>query len=318
VSATAQARWLAFWFAPASPVNLAVCRILLFGSLALLYAPVDLHAWGAVSPVFWNPTWSFAVLGLPVLRPAELLILEWTWKLALVGACLGLATRITTAASFLLGFYLLGLPNGFGKIHHYDAIVVFVFAILALSRCGDALSVDRLLARARCASPARPVPASGEYTWPIRMVWLVMALLFFGAGTSKLRTSGLAWIFSDNLAVFLVQAHYHFGNAVPLTSFGLVLAEHRWVCRALAAASVAGEVGYPLALVSRRARAVLVPGVFLLQVGIRALLGPSFVAWMLCNLFWVPWDRVLGLDTRADATDELRDQARAAACRAAS
>lgn len=310
-------RWRAFWFAPASPVNLAVCRILFFGALALHYAPLDLHAWGDVAPVFWSPPWSFALLGLPVLRSGPLLVVEWTWKLALIAACVGLATRVSTALCLVLGFYLLGLPNGFGKIHHYDAVVVFAFAILALARSGDALSLDRWLAR----TPP-PIAASGEYTWPIRMVWLLMALLFFGAGVSKLRTSGLAWIFSDNLAVFLVQAQYHYGNAVPATSFGLVLARHPWLCRALAAATVLGEIGYPLALISRRARVLLVPGVLLMQIGIRVLLGPSFLAWMLCNVFWVPWDRVLRIgvgagsaDADADATP---DQERAAACRAAS
>ena len=48
----------------------------------------------------------------------------------------------------LLAGYLLGLPNGFGKIHQHDAIVVCVCAILALARSGDALSLDRAL-RAR-------------------------------------------------------------------------------------------------------------------------------------------------------------------------
>jgi hypothetical protein len=315
VNATSRAHWRAFWFAPASPVNLAACRLLFFAALAVLYAPVDLHAWGDVAPVFWRPPWSFAVLGLPVLPTAHLRILAWTWKLALVTASLGLATRVSTALAFLLGFYLLGLPNGFGKIHHYDAIVVFTLAVLALARCGDALSLDRALARA----PRNPAP-SGEYTWPIRMVWLVMALSFFGAGTSKLHTSGPAWIFSDNLATFMLQAQYGYGNAVPLTAVGVVLASHRWLCRTLAAATIAVEIGYPLALVSRRARAIVVPGALLMQIGIRVVIGPSFVAWMLCNVFWVPWDRVLGGALRTVGADGAApaDQACDAACRAAS
>ncbi len=75
-----------------------------------------------------------------------------------------------------------------------------------------------------------------------------------------------------------------------------------------------GELGYPLALVSRRARRLLVPSVLLMQVGIRVVLGPSFVTWMLCNVFWVPWDRFVG--GRRD--DERDDQSRVAAVRAAS
>jgi len=117
--------------------------------------------------------------------------------------------------------------------------------------------------------------------------------VFFCAGASKLRTSGLAWIFSDTMAIFLVQAQYHFGNAVPLTDLGLVIARHPWLCHALAAAAIACEVGYPLALVSRWARVVAVPGTLAMQIGIRVLLGPTFLHMMACNVFWVPWERLL-------------------------
>jgi len=90
-----------------------------------------------------------------------------------------------------------------------------------------------------------------------------------------------------------VQAQYHFGNAVPLTDLGLVIARHPWLCHALAAAAIACEVCYPLALVSRWARVVAVPGTLAMQIGIRVLLGPTFLHMMACNVFWVPWERLL-------------------------
>jgi hypothetical protein len=292
VSTGLAARWHAYWFAPALPFDLALGRITFFGLLAVLYAPYDFRGWADVAPVLWSPTWAFAGLDLPVPSAAQLGVMQRVWKIALVSAALGLATRTSITTALGLGFYLLGLPHCFGKIHHYDAILIFAFAILALSRCGDALSLDRLLARARRGAALPPPTPSGEYTWPIRAIWLLMALVFFGAGVSKLATSGLAWIFSDTMAIFLVQHQYHFGNAVPLTSFGLVLARHAWLCRLLAAATIVCEAGYPLALVSRRARVVLVPGMLLMQLGIRVLLGPTFFAMMACNVFWVPWDRL--------------------------
>jgi len=292
--ASLRTRWLRFWFAPALPTNLAVCRIVFFGALAVFYASHDFSAWADVSRAFWNPVWPFARLDLPVLTAVQLVTVQRVWKVALVLACLGFMTRLSTTTVLVLGFYLLGLSQNFGKIHHHDAILIFVFAILALSRCGDALSVDRLLGRLLRRRPM-PVPTpSGEYTWPIRMVWLVLSLLFLGAGVSKLRSGGLEWIFSDNLAIFFVQHHYHYGNAVPLTAWGLALAQHPWLCRVLAAATIAGELGYPLALVSRRARLLVVPGALLMQMAIRVLLGPTFVELMVCNVFWVPWDHLRG------------------------
>lgn len=283
--------WLSFWFEPRSPVTLGVCRVLFFGGLFLLYCSRDFSRWGAVPEMFWSPIWMFDRFQIPVFSTGTLGALQVMWKGALGMSCIGLLTRGATAASFLIGAYLLGLPHNFGKTDHGDAIVVIVMGIMALSRCDASWSVDRLWrTRHRTHSPGEHPAPSGEYTWPVRMVWLVMALIFLAAGVSKLRQSGLEWITSENLANLLIQSNYTAG--VPLTSWGLYVAQYPWICRLLAAATVAFELAYPLALFSRRARRIIVPTLVLIQIGIRLLMGPSFRAMLICNLFWVPWDRV--------------------------
>ncbi len=288
-------RWHSFWFEPVEPVNLGVCRLLFFGAFFLLYLPLDVTLWAGVSDVFWMPVWLFRRFHLPVLSAPMLGMFQGFWKVALGLSCLGLFTRTATSASFLFGVYLLGLPHNFGKTHHFDAIVVFVLGIMALARCGDSWSVDRLIAvarRGRGSSAVRPVP-SGEYAWPVRLVWALMALIFLGAGVSKLRHSGFDWIVSDNLAIMLLQHVYQpVAQADPLVSWSFAVARARWLCQLLAGATIVLEVGYPLALISRRARWVIVPGAFLMQVGIRLLMGPTFHQFLICNLFWVPWDGV--------------------------
>jgi hypothetical protein len=61
----------------------------------------------------------------------------------------------------------------------------------------------------------------------------------------------------------------------------------------LAAATIALEICYPLTLVSRWARLVIVPGVFLMQVSILLTMGLAFYPFLICTLFWVPWDRAI-------------------------
>jgi uncharacterized membrane protein YphA (DoxX/SURF4 family) len=285
----ARARWKRFWFEPAAPVNLGICRWLFFGALLLLYRRRDFSAWAEVSDAFWMPIWLFETLHLPALSADALATLQLSWRLALALSCVGLFTRFSTAFAFLLGLYLLGLPHNFGHQHHSDALVVIVLAIMALSRCGDGWSVDRALSRARRGSgPAAKLSMrSGEYTWPVRAVWLMLALVFFAAGMSKLRNSGVDWILSDNLAIMMIQKNYYDS---PLTSWGLNLAQVGWLSRLLAAATVVFEVGYPLALFSTRARWIIVPAVLLIQMGIRVVMGPSFYPFMICNVFWVRWD----------------------------
>lgn len=277
-----QARWTRFWFAPSSPEPLGICRALFFGLFFLVYRRAELSAWASVDEVFWMPIPLFQALGLPVLSAASLEAFHAVWLAALGASCLGLWTRASTAAAFLLGIYGIGLPHNFGKIHHLDGIVLLSMGILALSRCGDAWSLDRW--RARAATAGRGPEDSGEYTWPVRLVQVLMTLAFFGAGVSKLRHAGLAWVFSDNMAMVFIQANQ------PLSRR---LAPYDVLCRIFAAGAIAAETGAPLALFNRWARRLLIPGLFFMQAGIWFVMHVRFHAFLACYLFWVPWGRVL-------------------------
>ena len=156
-----------------------------------------LSPWGAYSSVFWMPIWLFDTLGLPAFSPGVLAALQAMWKTALFLSAIGLFTRPAMAVAFVLGVYLMGLPHNFGQTQHFDTLVVFASGALALSRAADAWSLDALMASLRQRRPVQPPPADGEYTWPIRFVWVAMALIFCAAGISKLRHSGLDWIMSD-------------------------------------------------------------------------------------------------------------------------
>ena len=280
--------WMRFWFAPKDPANLAVCRILFFGFIFLFYLPVDFALWGDVADVFWRPTFFFGSLNIPALSPSTLGVLQVLWKAALALSCVGLLTRVSTATAFVLGFYLLGLPHNMGKVYHTDALLVFVFGIMTIARCADAWSVDHWWRSRKRRDAAWPAE-SGEYRWPVRAVWLLLSLIFFAAGFAKTKDSGLAWVFSENMGVLLVKQQY--GNDA-LVDWGVYLAQWPLLYQAMAGATVLLELGYPLAMISRRARWLFVPGMALAQIGIRVLMGPWFPQFLLCNLFWIPWDRL--------------------------
>ncbi len=288
---------MGFWFEPTTPMTLGICRLVIFSVFLARYLvmPLNVSGYQAMSHSFWMPLPLLSAIQVPLLPGEWLRTLEWVWLAALGLSGIGLLTRLSTTLAFLLGTYLLWLPHNFGKLHHMDAIMVLVMGIMALSHCGDGWSVDRLIERARRRiSPPSTFPGlSGEYRWPIRAVWLAMALVFFAAGVSKLRNSGLEWAFSDNLALMLIKANAlaYTGVAPPLP-WGLYLGQQAWLCQLLAAATLIGELAYPLALLSRRARWILVPGIFLIQIGIFLLFVPAFVELIACHVFWVPWDRV--------------------------
>lgn len=287
--ATVAQRWHAYWFAPEPAWHLGLPRVLFFGLLAAYYADADFSVYGRVPSAYWQPTFFFRHLPIPVFGPDTLAALGWVWKAALLLSCVGLLTRVSTAVVLLLGFYLLGLPHNFAKVDHSDAVLIFVFGILAVSRCGDALSLDRWLRR-RLGRPDRALLPSGEYRWPIRAVWLLMAVVFLAAGVAKLKRSGLDWALSDNMANTLVQRHY---VGYPALDWGLWIARHPLLCYAMGLLTLVAETGAPLALVSRWARRTIIPALFIMQVGNDLLLGVAFWQFMTAYVFWVNWPWLL-------------------------
>ena len=299
-------RWNHFWFEPVAPDNLGLCRIILYGSMFLFYVFTpwlfkswgwheDFALWGNVSRVFWSPVWLLATLHLPPLPTSYLLVIQSVWRVALLLSCVGLWTRVSTAVSFIFGVYLMGLPNSFGRTHHLDQLLIWAFLVMAVSRCGDAWSIDALVrkARGRTATARQDPLPSGEYTWPVHLIWVISAVIYLEAGLSKLRHSGMSWVTTDMMRNYLMRAYYHVSDSEPLTSWGLFIAQSHHLSKLFAAGALMLEVGFVIALFSRRSRWVLVPGVVAMQTGIAALMGPNFYQMIMCQAMWVPWDRVV-------------------------
>ena len=282
-------RWHRFWFEPAPPDNLGLCRILFYGLLFIYFVPVDYTGWGTIPRSFFAPVWPFEKFRIPVLGDPYLALAGAVWKAALLLSCVGFFTRVSTIVAFVLGAYLIGVPYNFGKTDHMTAIVVFALGILAVSYSGDAWSVDAAI-RKRFRGEQRRAP-SGEYRWPVRAVWLTMALVFFAAGMAKVMQGGAAWVFSDHMAISLVQRFYD--PNPPDIRLGLWVAQHGWAAKTMAAGSLLGELLFPLALVSRRARRILPAALLAMQLGIGLVMNVWFWPFMFCYLFWIPWDRTV-------------------------
>jgi hypothetical protein len=285
-----RAGWNRFWFAPSPAWPLGCCRALFFGMLAVWMLPHDFSAWGGYSRVFWMPIWLFRVTGARPLPVDALAWVQLVWKVSLVLSAIGLLTRPAMLVAAVGGTYLMGLPHNFGQTQHFDTLVVLTLWALALSHAGDAWAVDPVWKGQ--ARPEGTALVSPEYTWPIRFVWVAMALIFGAAGIAKVRHSGASWIFSDSFRLLLLRQQYHISDGDPLTTWGVLVAAHPWLTHAMAATALSVELFFPLVLFSRRARAVLVPAGLGFLVGIRLLMGPTFEQFMMCYVFWVPWQRV--------------------------
>ncbi|BAM04125.1 HTTM domain-containing protein [Phycisphaera mikurensis] len=272
-------RWL---FAPAEAGPLGLCRLAFYGLLFLYFVRLDFAAFGGLPDSVFHPISVFRVFRIPVAPPAALDAAQLVWKASLLLAAIGLATRPACWIAFLVGTYLLAVPQNAGRVFHDDALLVFILAALAFSRCGAAWSVDAWLRRRRGGQPAAP---SGEHRWPLIFAQVVLSCVFFAAGWAKLRNGGLAWVFSDHMSTVLIKQQY---NSDPWVNWGLHVAARPWLASVMAASTLLIELAYPLALASRRVRWIVVPGMAAAQVGIRALMGPAFWPFLICNVFWIP------------------------------
>ena len=294
-------RWL---FAPQSPATLGTCRAVVCGLLLLHYLPADFRGWDAVAASFYEPVGVWSLLPGPATLPdAAVGVVQLLWKGALLLGCVGLFTRPAMWAAFAGAFYLLGVKACFGKVLHSEPTAVIALLVLALSRCGDAVSLDARLGRsARFSgrSDCRLKPAGrgesgdgtrsgGEYRWPLRVMWVVMTLVFATAGWQKIGGAGLKWASPES---FVPMTLRHFHSDRPPTDLALLVARYEALAWAGGIGTLLVECLFPLVLFSRLARGVLVPAMFAMQLNIALVLGVYFWPFLPCYAFFVPWEAV--------------------------
>ena len=299
------AAWNTFWFTPAAPWPLGLCRAGFFGSFYVLFlSRTDLRWYALFPPEFYQPRSFFAWLALPTPSWEVMGWLVTAFEISVILAALGLLSRLATLTAFVLGLYVLGLQFNYGYLHWAHAIVPIVMGVLALAPCGDALSLDALIRRAATGKTAN---TGGQYRWPIQLVRLVFVSVFLAAGLAKLRQAGLEWVLSDTLRNYFLENQYVF-RSEGAAAWSHLLADWLIVrpglCRGLAGVVLAVELSAPAALFSRCARRWLIPVLFLFQGGNVLLLYQNFLfAYLGLYLFWLPWS-----EAREEAANRISSQ----------
>lgn len=176
-------------------------------------------------------------------------------------------------------------------------LATIIIAILAVSYCGDAFSVDDLMRRKGWLRPVVSRRSKGEYRWPIRLIWVMITLAFCAAVVSKLRNSGLVeYVSSDYIASVLVY-HGYTGNrgGYPLIDWlPFWIAGKPFVHRTLAVMTIFLEAGAPLALLHPYLRLILLPMLFMMVLSFWITMGIPFPDMLATFVFWIPWDSLAG------------------------
>lgn len=222
---------------------------------------------------------------LPI-DPAIVRAVRYLLYAACACAALGLFSRTSFALISGALFYVLLIPQLGGAVFH-DHHLLWFAVLLAVSPCGDALSLDAWIAKKR----SKPRPTHGRaHGAAIRAAWILIGLVFFFPGVHKLATSGLAWIWSDNLRNQLWWKWAQDPSLLP----SLRIDRYPTLLRSLAALTVIFELTFLPLVFWKRTRAIVVVGALIFHQATDYFMGVRFSVLFLCYTVFVPWEAIVG------------------------
>jgi hypothetical protein len=278
------------WYAPAPPERLAILRILI-GGCALVYLVVR---FGHLIGVAQFPARQFHPVGPVTLLSAPLpgVVAVLAVVLALIMAVafvLGWRFRITGPLFAVLLLWVTSYRNSWGMVFHTENLMVLHVLVLGLAPSADALSLDR---------PRQQGEAHGRHGWPIRLMCALTVATYFIAGVAKLQHAGLEWVTSDTLRNYVAYDNVRKAElGAGYSIIGAFLVRYDAVFPPIAAASLALEIGAPLALLHRRVAWVWAVGAWGFHVGVLVIMAIVF-HYPLLGFAYLPFLRVERLRPR--------------------
>jgi hypothetical protein len=269
-----------FWYMPAPAERLAAVRVLI-GAYAFVYLLI--RSVSLTSVVRFSAS-EYEPIGVALLveRPLPSLAVYATWVVAALSGLAfttGYRYRLSAplfAASFL---WVTTYRSSWGMIFHTENLTALHLLLLAFAPAADVLSVDARTSHTRAdgAEGGATDAISGRYGWALRAISAVTVASYVLAGVAKLRLGGSAWVDGGLLRA---QVAYDNLRKIELGSvyspLGALIVRYAWPFRALALASLALELGAPLALLNTRLARFWVLGVFGFHVGVLALMAIAF------------------------------------------
>jgi hypothetical protein len=227
--------WRRIWFSPEPPLNLEAARWLVFGVLAADIWIRRATYRGLVdrAPELWDPISLLAVIRVIEPHPVLVETLLWTVWLGVAATLLRLLPRTAGIATAIAGLLLVLMANSFGKIDHNQQLVVIMAGVLAVAPIPSSSAGDSL-----------------RFRWPVQLCRAAFGLMLLGASLSKLRDSGLDWVFTSNLRNILAMENLLLRDP-PLQDVALWLASDPVLWQSAAAGTILGEAALIVAVLVR-------------------------------------------------------------------
>ena len=279
------------WVGRGSALSLGVARSIVHGTFLISALATSFSALGQLPVTILRPTglmkllpWSFYDR---LLTPSGMTVFKTVMLLSLLLSTFGFLTSFSTRLSFVLVLFYQGLVRSFGHYNHDEMLAVYYLAVLAFTPCGDLFSLDHWTKRKQANQPVF------AYGYPILLMQLLMAWLYFSSALVKLRVAGLKYLSPDN---FPVLAIYHSLDNLHDTNFKLAfwLPQIRQLLPVMVGLVIFWELLFPLAVFWRRSRWWILGFGVLFHLMTLFFMNLFFPYQLAMYLIFVDWEKVAG------------------------
>jgi hypothetical protein len=273
-------------------------RLIVHGTFLISVLLTSFSALGTLPPTILRPTgamkflpWSFYD---QLQTPSGMVMLKCVMVLSLLFSTAGLFSVVSTKTSLLLVVFYQGLLRSFGHFNHDEMLAIYYLAVLAFTPCADEFSLDNLIAK---RSGQRPL---WVYAYPILLMQLLMAWVYFSSALIKLRVAGFKYLSPDNLPALAI---FHSLDNLHDTHFKLAfwLPQIKSYLPLVVAIILIWELSFPLAIFWRRVRWLILCFGILFHVATLFLMNIFFPHQLAMYLIFIDWDHVGFLRPRSKA-----------------
>lgn len=213
-------------------------------------------------------------------RPDNVKLLTRLWLVAIAAMTFGFGTRLAT---FVVWVMTISFHNRFSWVlNGGDALSRIALFYLLIAPAGKAWSIDaairRWFWRRRGHDVSGPafVPA-----WTVRLPQIQIAVVYFCTGFYKVWAEGWGEDWINGTAV------YWMFNDVALTRYPYTLLQiPMWACQLMSWGTIAFELGFPLLVLSRWTRPLILVGGVFFHFGI--LLATEVGWFSMASVAWYP------------------------------
>lgn len=279
-----------FYETPYTNLDFAISRYVFFGGIFLLVWDSNFSSYSDVPLELWEPRGLFRILHLSLIDKQQLTWLEYLWKISLLTSALGLLGRFSILTTFSLSFYILGISKGFVISDFHFHLPVLTMGILCFS------NIHKHKVSLIKSFKEKPIPENNKEHWVYNLILFSIAIMYFSAGWSKLRISGISWVTDGYLTQYILDAQQYFPQDTSsfAKKFASYAISHLWLGQLMASATLALELFSPIVLIKRSWTKYFFAIWILFHLSIYFLMGIYSSIWFipLFSIF-IPWSQWL-------------------------